>query len=188
VVVVDGCNFVNSNNHGVVVFAGNASIGNSSFQVVTNGITAFDGTSQLLDTGGNSFTHVTTPWYMNASTTRVMLNSRTIITDPQGGTTSLTNTQGNLFAPTLASADPLYLPSLGDQFIISGTTGFGTLRDGWCGRQVTFVFQGVLTIYVGIANSDNMRLSGNANMITTAGGTLTLRHNGNQWYEVGRST
>jgi len=95
--------------------------------------------------------------------------------------------QGLLTTPTLASADPLPLTATNDAFNITGTTNFGTVTGGLDGRDVTLFFAGVLTVFSGTANSDAVRLSGGSNFTTTAGATLTLRHNGTQWYEIGRS-
>ena len=94
---------------------------------------------------------------------------------------------GYITTATLASADPLALPQNGEAFNITGTTNFGTITGGVDGREVTLFFAGILTVFSGTANSDAVRLSGGANLTTTAGGTLTIRHNGTQWYEIGRS-
>lgn len=95
---------------------------------------------------------------------------------------------GTVTTPTLASAATLNLPATGDEFIITGTTNFGTLVGGHKDRRVTLFFAGVLTVFNGTGTTNNIRLSGGAaNFTTTAGATLTLAHNGTQWYEVSRS-
>jgi hypothetical protein len=94
---------------------------------------------------------------------------------------------GNVICETLASAAAIGLPMNGQVFNVTGTTNFGTLGPGWKDREVTLIFAGVLTVFTGTGANTSMLLSGNQNFTTTAGATLTLRHNGVQWYEIGRS-
>ena len=98
-----------------------------------------------------------------------------------GGTISTT-----MVLYSIASSDPLSLIEFGDVFKITGTTGFGTLFNGWAGRKITLYFTGSLTVY-SATGSANMRLNNNANFVTSAGSTLSLMHDGTQWYEIGRS-
>lgn len=94
---------------------------------------------------------------------------------------------GVFSAPSIASAQPLPIPAVGSAFNITGTTNFGNLQSGWAGREVTLFFAGALTVVSGTGAADTIRLSGGSNFTTAAGSTLTLRHNGTQWFEVGRS-
>lgn len=82
---------------------------------------------------------------------------------------------------TLASVDPLTLPETDDDFIITGTTGIGTLNGGWPGRTVNLSFTAILTMFDGAT----MNLAGN--LVTAAGTTLVLAYNGTQWEERSRS-
>lgn len=93
----------------------------------------------------------------------------------------------SFLAKTVASADPLVLPVTGNVFRVSGTTSFGSLRWGWVGREVTLIFDGSLTVFNGTASVQNMRLSGAANFAATVNTSLTLKHDGVQWFETGRS-
>jgi hypothetical protein len=88
----------------------------------------------------------------------------------------------------IASADPLPIRNYGDTFTITGTVGFGSLLGGWAGRQVTLVFTDAVGVTSSTGDRSYMRLSGGSNFTASAGATLTLRHNGVQWYEIGRST
>jgi hypothetical protein len=81
----------------------------------------------------------------------------------------------------------LNLPATGDEFNITGTTNFGTMVGGHKDRRVTLFFAGILTVFTGTGTTNNMRMSGATNFTTAAGSTLTLAHNGTQWYEVSRS-
>ena len=96
-------------------------------------------------------------------------------------------TNSNTVSASLASADPLQLPKYTDTFNVTGTTGFGNLGGGWAGRKVTLVFSGVLTVFNGTGTAGSMRLNAAANFTSAANSTLTLCHNGTQWYEIGRS-
>lgn len=93
----------------------------------------------------------------------------------------------SLLCQTVASAASVVLPNSGSTFNITGTTSFGTLGHGWAGREVSLIFAASLTVFNGTGAVTNMRLDGGANFSAAAGSCLTLRHNGVQWYEVGRS-
>jgi hypothetical protein len=82
---------------------------------------------------------------------------------------------------TVASDNIVYLPNFGRVFVISGTTNIDALGNQWRDRQVTLVFQGVLTF----ADTGSLVLAGN--FTTTANDTITLISNGSSWYEVARS-
>lgn len=98
---------------------------------------------------------------------------------------SLADGAANWALPSVASADPLHLPGhLGDVFIVTGTTNFGTLTGGYPGRKVTLLFAGALTV----ANGGSMRLNGGVSFVTAAGRSLTLVWDGSIWREVGRAT
>lgn len=88
---------------------------------------------------------------------------------------------------TLASATPMQIYHYADTITVTGTTNFGILAGGWAGRKITFIFSGILTVFNGTGATTNMRLSGGANYTSSVGSTLTLKHNGVQWYEIGRS-
>lgn len=94
---------------------------------------------------------------------------------------------GALTTPILATAATLNLPATGDEFILTGAVNFGTLVGGHKDRKVRFFFTGTPTVFTGTGTTNNMRLSGAANFVATVGATLSLAHNGTQWYETGRS-
>lgn len=114
--------------------------------------------------------------------------SSTIYVDPScdfGRETAGNSISNNLQAPIMASADPMQLPPSATDVRVSGTTGFGNLQGGWQGREVTLYFTAALTVFSSTANTNSMRLAGNANQAMVAGSTLKLRHNGVQWFQVG---
>jgi len=98
-----------------------------------------------------------------------------------------TFTGNNALATTLPSANPIVLPFDGSTFNISGTTSTGLLAAGRKGRVVTLIFAGALTVSSGTGTFNSIRLAGGLNFTSAAGSTLTIRHNGVQWYEIGRS-
>jgi hypothetical protein len=81
----------------------------------------------------------------------------------------------------------LAIPDTGSVFNVTGTTTISTLSRGWAGRRVTLIFAGALTVTNSTGSATSMRLSGGVNFNATALGTLTLEHNGGQWFEIGRS-
>jgi len=87
---------------------------------------------------------------------------------------------------SVASGSTVSIPEFGDVFQVTGTTGMGTLLNGWAGRKVTLYFAASLTVFNG-STAATMRLNNSTNFTTTAGSTLTLVNNGTQWYEIGRS-
>ncbi len=118
------------------------------------------------------------------STSRVRIGRNNDFGNAAAGSVAVT---GTLTTPSVASAATLNLPANGNEFGITGTTDFGTLVGGYKDRWVRLFFSDVLTVFSGTGSTNNMRLSGGADFATTNGATLTLAHNGVQWYEVGRS-
>lgn len=102
---------------------------------------------------------------------------------------NLTGSAGNgadVSLPAVASASALALPMTGGVFRVTGTTGISTAANGASGRRVTLLFEGALTVTHG-TGANAIRLSGATNFSVTAGGSLTLVHDGTRWNEVGRS-
>ena len=93
----------------------------------------------------------------------------------------------NWTVKSIASIDPLPLPTMGNAFRVTGTTSFGLISGGWPGRTIRLLFSGVLTLFSSTGSVAAMRLSGAANYVSSNGSSITLMHDGNQWYEIGRS-
>jgi hypothetical protein len=86
-----------------------------------------------------------------------------------------------------AVASAASIQPTGTLFHVTGTTNItsmvGTIG-GWPiipGTEVTIIFDGVLTF----TDGSNLKLNGN--FVTTADDTITLKFDGTNWYEVGRS-
>lgn len=92
---------------------------------------------------------------------------------------------------TIASANDLTLTT-GNQFLISGTTQItAIISTSWqAGSVVSLQFQGSLTVKnntAGGAGTAVIRLSGAVDWGATALDTITLKFDGTQWVELGRS-
>jgi hypothetical protein len=104
---------------------------------------------------------------------------KSIISDKAAGT-FLYGTNAVVLT-NIASVDPLPLPVNGDFFQVTGTTGFGSITGGWCGRTVTLKFAAALTVFDGAV----INIAGN--FTTTANDLIVLKHDGTQWLEVARA-
>lgn len=144
-----------------------------AFQQSFNGAFRIDG-AKVRD-------YLTKPINVAVSTTNLTVTNIDFIAP--GGGAAMADNAANWLMPTIASADPMNLSGNGgDNFLISGTTNFGTLNGGYPGRTVMLFFDGALTVL----NGGSMRLNGSANFVTAAGSSLTLTWAGTQWREVGR--
>jgi hypothetical protein len=100
-------------------------------------------------------------------------------------TGSATPTTGN-GVQTLASATALLVPTLGETFLVTGTTTITSIapavfNSNFNGRKITLIFVGALTF----TDGGNLKLAGN--FVTTADDTITLVCDGTNWFEVCRS-
>lgn len=93
----------------------------------------------------------------------------------------------NLNVPSIASVGNILLPATGNIFAITGTNAINFITGYYTRKEITLIFENALTVLNGGAGIAGLRLSGNANFVTQQGSTLTLRHNGNKWFEVARS-
>jgi hypothetical protein len=180
-----GCNFWGAGNHSVLVSTGNVDISNTKMRRAPAGVSIASAASRVTDGGGNIFEDIALPWNIGVSTSLVRVNPFNDYPDlasgnPVGGA-------GGIVLPTIASADPIYLPATGEVFNVSGTTSTGSLNGGYAGRQVTLIFSGVLTLYSSTGAANAMRIKDGLGYTTQNGSTITFRHNGVQWFETGRS-
>ena len=168
--------------HGILIDGGDVNINDSNMRGVVNGISLTD-TSSTVTISTTRFSGLTTSAINNTiSTSKIFIDSNNDFHDYSGVVANV-----NLTAQSLASASAVTLPNTGSVFNITGTTNINTLGQGWAGRQVSLMFNGILTVANATGSNTSIRLSGATNFATTNGGTLTLTHNGTQWYETGRS-
>ena len=172
----------NCSANGVKVLQGNSLIFNAFIASCNAGVYV-DKTSSIVDVKNNTFASITTdPIVINVSTNNVYIDQNINLAST---TSSFVTSNDSIYQ--IASANPLPIVNFGHTFNVTGTTNFSQLACGWAQRKVTLIFNGILTVTSGTGSRVSMRLSGNANFTTSAGATLTLAHNGAQWFEIGRS-
>lgn len=176
-----------ANKAGAIIDNGDASFEQCSFDgynlASTFGIGVGNATSTVLVNDCVS-SRMTEDIALSASTYKLYLGNTNVLNSPK------TVNYNYTVAQSIASADPLILPKAGTVFNVTGTTNFGTINDQytvWTGKTVTLIFNGILTVGNGTSTAGNIRLNGSASFVTAPGSTLTLMHNGTQWYEIGRS-
>lgn len=134
----------------------------------------------------NVFSAITPPVISSSvATTNVRIgeNNRYI----GGVTAGLSGT--NCTSPIIAANAAITIYTEGETFNISGTTGISTIAGGTLGRVITLIFGGAeLLVTHGTTALTGIYLAGGKDFLATANATLTLRHNGVQWYEMARST
>lgn len=168
--------------HGVLIDGGDASVSQSTLRGVSYGVTVTSTASRVTIKGNRFQDLVTAPFSLFAATPLV-----TIGRDNDFGNYTGSVGSANLICPTVASASALAIGNAGNTINVTGTTGITTITGGWAGREVTLLFAGVLTVTSATGTTNSVRLSGGTNYTSSAGSSLTIRHNGVQWYEIGRS-
>jgi hypothetical protein len=176
-------NFWSIGTHGVLVAAGDAHIsGATNFRSISNGVSVTNAASRVFIDRSIRFQSVTLPLNISVSTSLVDFQYCDMSTLAAG----VAAAGANMICQSAASAAAVDLPP-GEIFNITGTTNFGTLRGGYAGRTVTLIFADALQVISGTGATTNMKLNAGATFFTAVNSTLTLRHNGVQWFEIGRS-
>jgi hypothetical protein len=170
---------------GVMVDGGDLTIQGGELRDVPLGVLLNNTASRVFIDNVRFRNHSTGPVGFNVSNANTYLGQNNDYSDTAAGSTPIVS-PANWPVISIASAAAISLPANGFDFLITGTTTFGTLNGGWKGRVVTLYFQSALTVNHSTGATSSMRLSGGANFAVTATGTLTLRHNGTQWFEIGR--
>lgn len=168
--------------HGLLVSGGDVIVQGGTVRNTPNAITENNAASTI-SVNGTTFVDVSgKPINLAIASNKVHFkncNFAAYTANPVGGST--------LTAASVASAASVTLPNNGDIFTITGTTNFGTLGNGWLGRDVTLVFSAALTVFNGTGSTTSIKLLGGSNFTVGASSVLKLKHNGVQWYETGRS-
>ena len=176
--------WVNTQN-GILINGGDVTILNGNNRNTVNGININNANSRV-HVDGVRFYDVTSP-IQNTSANTTLRVKVGRLNNWGNLAASVFPVGGTLTTHTIASAGAIDIPAAAEDVIITGTTNFGALGKGYASRTVTLYFTGVLTVLNATSSSASMRLSGGANFTTSNGATLTLKHNGVQWYETGRS-
>lgn len=186
--IMVGCMAFGNANSGVLVDAaanGDVTITGGWMRDMPTGIAVSTSVSRV-DIDGVHFENIGTP-AQNVFCTVSTANVRVMPSCNFGSLAAgFAVASANLATPAIASAAAAVIPPTGDLFGVSGTTNISTLAAGWSGRRVTLVFAGILAVVHGTGSTSSIRLSGAANFTTANGSTLTLVHNGVQWFEAGR--
>lgn len=176
-----GLNIWGGSLNGVLVQSGDAVISGSVIRRVTYGVTGANTASRVSvsgtrfqDIGGNP---------VNASTPSTQL----FIGENDYGNFAGPIVGGVITAQKVASAAMLRLPNSGSIFTVTGGTGITTIAGGWAGREVTLIFSDPLAVSNATGSPTSVRLASNTNFAAAMNSSLTLRHNGTQWYEAGRA-
>jgi hypothetical protein len=85
----------------------------------------------------------------------------------------------------IASGSTIDLPPWGDTYQITGTASIGVVASGWVGRRATLLFTNVNTMTDG-SSTNSVRLNSSSSFTSSTGSTLSIVHNGFQWFETGR--
>jgi hypothetical protein len=193
-VVISDTDVIGPTQHGVLVAYGNAIVTNCGFNNVSNGISTDSGnSSSSITIEDNSFIGVGKT--VNLATTNPMViygdtNYTDALDFPFGSAGS--GVWGSVQQRNVASS-VLTLNQMGSTFSVASGDGsyMGALKYGWPGRIVTLIFSASVGIYSSISsNQIAIKLAGPSyvfSMVFNQYDTLTLRHDGNQWYEIGRA-
>jgi hypothetical protein len=171
----------NSGTHGVWLENGDLSVSQTMLRDMGNGITVNSANSRVFRNAVR-FDNVTSPINATVSTANLYGGWDDFIA---AAGTPLVGANGVI--PTIASADPMGIPTAGQAFNVTGTNSTGTIQGGYAGRMVTLIFSGVLTIFGSTGSTNAVRLASGGNYTSAANSTLTIAHNGVQWFEVARS-
>ena len=98
------------------------------------------------------------------------------------------NGSGGPTVPSLTAADPLPVTGNSDCFTVTGNTNFGGISGGYAGRTISLIFTGTPTVFNAIGGLTTVSLQAGVNFTAAANNVLTIRHNGTQWFEMGRKT
>ena len=185
-----GCFSWGNQSHGILVDAGTTGdvfVLGGGIHDCPNGISIASAASRV-DVEAVRFEAITAPSAISLTvvSTNVRVGPMVSLGQNGGGTTG-TAIGPNSVCATLPSAVSIGLPLQGDTFIIAGNTNFGGLSGGWNGRQVTLIFGATISVFSSTGAITAMRLAGNATATFSTGGSLTLVHNGVQWYQVASS-
>lgn len=168
--------------HAVLIDSGDVNLIGGTKRGLANGITVNNAASRVF-IDGQRFQQITgLPVNPAVATSNVHVGANNDFGDFTAAVSA-----PNLTSPAIVSADPLPIPNSWDVITVTGTTNFGSLDYGYAGRTVHLIFTGILTVFSSTGGVNGMRLSGGTNYTSSAGSTLTLTHNGVQWYETGRS-
>ena len=150
----------------------------------TNGVLVNNAASHVVILAESRFDTVSQMVNCTVPTNTVYINSPSFAATVPAGQQVVV---GTLNASTIASGPSINLPMNGGVFHVTGSVGFGTIFGGYFGRQVTLIFESGISVYSSTGTQTSVHLLGGATFNPSANSTLTIAHDGNQWFEIGRS-
>ena len=177
-----GVNVWGCDAHGVLIDAGDVTISGGVIRTLPNGVSVSSATSRVFANHIRFSAISGKPFNAGTATTLLFIGDECDYGDYGSAVASSSATP-----QVIASASAVTVPPSGKTFNVTGTTGIGTFNGGWNEREITLIFGAAGEVYSSTGTTAAARLNGGATFTTAAGSTLTLRHNGTQWYETGRS-
>lgn len=167
--------------HGVLVYSGDVALSGAVLRGLGNGVSTVSARSRVAVSGSRFQGIAGNPVNVTAASSKMLLG------DNDYG--DFTGTVGSAALQTqqLPSAALLALPNTGTLFGVMGTAPINGIEGGWAGRVVTLIFKGTVAVSNSTGTTQSVRLASRTKFNTQTGSTLTLRHDGSQWYEVGRA-
>lgn len=168
--------------HGIQIAAGDVTVVGGVIRSVLNGVTVTSNASRVF-ADKIRFSSITgIPFNLTVPSTLLFIGDDNDYGDFNAAAVTSNNTP-----QIIASAAAIAIPPSGRNFAITGTTNTGTFVGGWCSRVVTLYFSTTVSMLSSTGSTSALRCSGGANFSAVSGSSLTIAHNGTQWYEIGRS-
>lgn len=186
---IDSCDVFGYSTHGIYNSSGHVVITGCSIHDLTNAVTVNDTTQRVFFKNSAVYN---VSYVVNLAQQNPYFYMKDVVMNgyanyPVGATGNFGST------PTISpSAGYLVMPQEGNFYTVTiGSGGFGGLQYGWSGRVVTLIMNtGASTMQIYSSIQDNlwaMHLAGNATFSANTGATLTLIHDGSQWWEIART-
>lgn len=182
ITTIQGHNVWGGSDHGVLIYGGDVLISGSGFRGISNVVSVT--TAESIVNFDNNWTRNIIASIINASvaTANVHVGPNNEFLNFTGAPTK------NLTLNAVASATAIQIPSTGQAFYVTGTTGFGTLRHAWPGRVVTLLFTDNVSVFHSTSGVGSMQLNNKATFAAGPGSSITLIGvDGESWVEIGRS-
>lgn len=180
-----GCSSWGNTNNAVLIDGGDVNIQGGIYRSSINGIAINNANSIVVIGGGARFGNSNLDINAFVATSNVSIGQVDFGTRAAGSI----GVNSNVQTVTLASATLLNLPQIDNgAYTITGTTAIGGIAGGWTGRTIMLLFTGSCTLGNSATSPNGVSLNGGTNFSAVNGSTITLRHNGTLWYEIGRKS
>jgi len=178
---VEGCQTWVNSARGMLINGGNVTVNGGGHRNAPEGITVNNAASTVTIDNVN---FVSNPIPVNAliESAKIRIGKNNSYT----GQTAGSRVAAGLLLNSIASAATVDALADHSVFNVTGTVNIGTITSGHTGREISLLFTSALTMLHTIA-ANGIRLQGGVNFAVVNGSTLTVMHNGTQWYETGRA-